>query len=210
MTNRKGEVMLFFLCLCDTFSVIITDVLFRSVRPLDVCQQNAWFYVEKHIFACFCLKSVLLLQCHHKERLLVRGDKKKRLFKGKKIVLIMKKMMILVTAIMMSVAANAIEKMNVKPFEGVSVNVPARVRFVYGENYGVDVQSNDSLTASGIRLSVQNGVLKIRSIDESENVEGLYITIVSPVEPRLTVGRDMEVKNAVRNEESAEKKPRKK
>ncbi len=115
-------------------------------------------------------------------------------------------MMILVSAIMMAVAANAIEKMNLKPFEGVSVNVPARVRFVYGENYGVDVQSNDSLITSGIRMSVQNGVLRIRSIDESENVAGLYITIVSPVEPRLTVGRNMEVKNTLRHEKSTEER----
>ncbi len=115
----------------------------------------------------------------------------------------MKKMMILVSAIMMATATNAIEKMSVKPFEGVSVNVPARVRFVYGEDYAVNVQSNDSLAASGIRVKVQDGVLKIRSIDENEQIEDLRITITSPVEPRLTLGRNVEVKNMERNEKSA-------
>ncbi len=119
----------------------------------------------------------------------------------------MKKMMILVSAIMMAAAANAIEKMSVKPFEGVSVNVPARVRFVYGENYAVDVRSNDSLSASGIRVRVQDGVLKIRSIDENEQIEDLHITITSPVEPRLTVGRNVEVKSTASSEkQEAQKK----
>ncbi len=117
----------------------------------------------------------------------------------------MKKMMILVSAIMMAVTTNAIEKMNVEPFKGVNVNVPARVRFVYGEDYKVDVQSNDSLAAGGIRVNVQDGVLKIRSVDEHEYADELYITIVSPVEPRLTVGRNMEVKNTARSTKQAGK-----
>ncbi len=61
------------------FSVNIAEAFGQGVMSLDIGQQNACFYVEKHMFACFCLKSVLLLQCHHKERLLVRGDKKEKI-----------------------------------------------------------------------------------------------------------------------------------
>ncbi len=109
----------------------------------------------------------------------------------------MKKMMILVSAIMMALAARS-ENMNLNPFEGVNVNVPARVRFVYGETYGVDIQATDSIAASGIRWSVEDGVLKIRSIDESTELENLCITIVSPVELKMTVGRNMEMKETRR------------
>ncbi len=119
--------------------------------------------------------------------------------KGKKIVInkgkkieTMKKMIILVSAIVMTLTAGA-ENMNVNPFEDVNVNVPARVRFVYGETYGVDIQATDSLAASGIRWSVKDGVLKIRNIDANEELNDVCITIVSPKAPKLSVGRNMEV-----------------
>ncbi len=105
-----------------------------------------------------------------------------------------KMMMILVSAIMMSATTYAAEKLNVEPFEGVNVSAPVRVRFVYGEEYKVYVQSADSLAASAIRVNVKDGVLKIRSLDESESLNDVCITVVSPVEPRLSVGRNMEVK----------------
>ncbi len=109
----------------------------------------------------------------------------------------MKKMMILVSAIMMALSAKA-ENMNLNPFEGVNVNVPARVRFVYGETYGVDIQATDSIAASGIRWSVKDGVLKIRSIDDNTELENVCITIVSPIEVKMTVGRNMEMKETNR------------
>ncbi len=112
----------------------------------------------------------------------------------------MKKMMILVSAIMMAFTAKA-ENMDLKPFEGVSVNVPARVRFVYGETYGVDIQATDSLVASGIRWDITDGVLKIRSIDDETELENVCITIVSPVEVKMTVGRNMEMKETNRRME---------
>ncbi len=112
-----------------------------------------------------------------------------------------KMMMILVSAIMMSASSFAAEKetTNVEPFEGVYVNAPVRVRFVYGEEYKVDVQSADSLAASAIRTSVKDGVLKIRSIDADEALNNVCVTIMSPVEPRLMVSRNMDVKNSERN-----------
>ncbi len=92
----------------------------------------------------------------------------------------------------MTLTAGA-ENMNVNPFEDVNVNVPARVRFVYGETYGVDIQATDSLAASGLRWSVKDGVLKIRNIDANEELNDVCITIVSPKAPKLSVGRNMEV-----------------
>ena len=56
----------------------------------------------------------------------------------------MKKMMILVSAIMM-VAAGYAKNVEIKPFEGVDVNVPACVRFISGDNYEVGVRSTDSM-----------------------------------------------------------------
>ena len=106
----------------------------------------------------------------------------------------MKKMMILVSIIMM-VAAGYAKNVEMMPFEGVNVNVPACVRFVNGDNYEMGVRSNDSIAAQNIEWSIENGVLKIttrREVTENEQAN-VCITIVSPVEPKLTVGRDYEV-----------------
>ncbi len=115
----------------------------------------------------------------------------------------MKKMMILVSTIMM-VATGYAKNVETTPFKGVKVNVPARVRFVSGENYEMGVRSNDSITANNILWSVENGVLNIRSRFEENTEEqtNLCITIVSPEEPQLMVGRDYEVKNVGGNEYS--------
>ena len=107
----------------------------------------------------------------------------------------MKKMMILVSTIMMVATSNA-KNVETKPFEGVDVNVPACVRFINGENYEMGVRSTDSIAARNILWSIENGVLKIRSrrtMREDEQKANVCITIVSPVEPKLTVGRDYEV-----------------
>ena len=125
----------------------------------------------------------------------VERKHKKKFFKVKRLFK-MKKMMIWVSAIMMALTACA-ENMNLNPFEGVNVNVPARVRFVYGEKYGVDIQTADSLTASAIRWTVKDGVLRIRSIDDGD-LGDVCITIMSPVEPKLSVGRNMEIKETNR------------
>ena len=107
----------------------------------------------------------------------------------------MKKMMILVSAIMM-VASSYADNVETKPFEGVDVNVPVRIRFVNGQNYEMGVRSNDSIAARNILWSIENGVLKIRSrrsMTEDDQNANVCITIVSPVEPKLTVGRNFEV-----------------
>lgn len=107
----------------------------------------------------------------------------------------MKKMMILASAIMM-VAAGYAKNVETVPFEGVKVNVPARVRIVSGDSYEMGVRSTDSIAARNILWSIENGVLNIRSRYEmptdGEQPE-VCITIVAPVEPKLTVGRDFEM-----------------
>lgn len=107
----------------------------------------------------------------------------------------MKKMMILVSTIMMVATGYAKENVEMKPFEGVNVNVPARVRFVNGENYEMGVRSTDSVAANNIQWTVENGVLNISSRYElaDEDKANICITIVSPIEPKLTVGRNFEV-----------------
>lgn len=106
----------------------------------------------------------------------------------------MKKMMMMVGAAMMGASSFAVETSNVMPFEDVRVNVPARVRFVQGDSYKVDVESEDTLAASGIRVSVKDGVLRITSIDGDETQSEVFVTIVSPKQPKLSVGRNMEMK----------------
>ena len=107
----------------------------------------------------------------------------------------MKKMMILVSTIMMVATGYAKKNVEMKPFEGVNVNVPACVRFVSGDNYEMGVRSTDSLAAENILWSIEDGVLKISSRHEVKDggMANVCITIVSPVEPKLTVGRDYEV-----------------
>ena len=108
----------------------------------------------------------------------------------------MKKMMILVSTIMMVAASsNAKSVVETKPFEGVNVNAPARVRLVSGDNYEVGVRSTDSIAAENILWSVEDGVLTIRLRNEGSEEQNseVCITIVSPVEPKLTVSRNLEV-----------------
>ncbi len=71
----------------------------------------------------------------------------------------MKKLMTMVGAIMMVAAVNASEVTTV-PFSEARVNVPARVRFVQGENYGFSVEAKDSIVAKTVRCSVKDGVLQ--------------------------------------------------
>ncbi len=111
--------------------------------------------------------------------------------KGKKIVT-MKRMMILLTTIMMALSMNA-KNEKVAPFEGVKLNVPVRVRFVYGTEYSLDIQAADTLVASAIRWTVKDGVLRIGTIDTAEDLSNVCITIVTPVEPAISVGRHLEL-----------------
>ena len=58
----------------------------------------------------------------------------------------MRKLMTMACAMIMAAAANASEVVTVE-FGEARVNVPARVRFVQGENYGFSVAAKDSVIA---------------------------------------------------------------
>ena len=72
----------------------------------------------------------------------------------------MKKLMTMVSAMMMVAAVNASEVATVA-FNEARVNVPARVRFVKGDNYGFSVEAKDSVIARAVRCTVKDGVLRL-------------------------------------------------
>lgn len=72
----------------------------------------------------------------------------------------MKKLMTMVSSMMMVAAVNASEVATVA-FNEARVNVPARVRFVKGENYGFSVEAKDSVIARAVRCTVKDGVLRL-------------------------------------------------
>lgn len=112
----------------------------------------------------------------------------------------MKKMIVMAIAMIMTIAANANE-INTNEFNAIRVNIPTRIRMVKGDTYSVIVQASDSITARSINVSVENGVLKINSRDaEALDNSKLRITIVTPTEMDVTVGRNMEVLSVPRNE----------
>ena len=72
----------------------------------------------------------------------------------------MKKLMTMVSAMMMVAAVNASEVTTVA-FNEARVNVPARVRFVKGDNYGFSVEAKDSVIARAVRCSVKLSLIHI-------------------------------------------------
>ena len=130
----------------------------------------------------------------------------------------MKKIMILVSAIMMvaNMSAQTINENSVDSvleetlpnvdffansieetaeFTATQLNVPARIRFIEGEKYGVRVSSNNSELVKTISCNVQNGVLSVNykhDMDlEQYNDLSVVITIVTPQMPKVKVGRDL-------------------
>lgn len=72
----------------------------------------------------------------------------------------MKKLMTMACAIIMAAAANA-SRVTTVAFSEARVNVPARVRFVKGDDYGFKVEAKDPVVAKSMRCSVKDGVLRI-------------------------------------------------
>lgn len=107
----------------------------------------------------------------------------------------MKKMMILVSAIMMVANINA-KSVETASFSEVRVNVPARLRIVAGDTYSVSISASDDQVANAIRANVKDGVLNLttRDIEElGDAVHSLCITVVTPKEPTLTMGTDVQI-----------------
>lgn len=108
----------------------------------------------------------------------------------------MKKIMTMVSAIMMVAAANA-ETKNVAPFNEVNVNVPARVRVIQGNDFGIIVRTKDNIDTNVIKYTVENGILRIstQNIDLFNSDEHkVMITVTTPIDAtNLTVGRSMKI-----------------
>lgn len=104
----------------------------------------------------------------------------------------MKKIMTMVAAIMMVATANASNKSvessimdtrRVAPFSEVNVNVPARVRVIQGDEYGVQASSYAAFDTTKLEYEVKNGVLYIHTNCSemlSASGRGTVITITTP------------------------------
>lgn len=103
----------------------------------------------------------------------------------------MKKIMTMVAAMMMLATVNANnettntanEPLKLAPFTVVNVNVPARVKLVLGEEYGVFANTADILDITQLDYHVSNGVLYI-STDNADMLRasgrGTIITVITP------------------------------
>lgn len=104
----------------------------------------------------------------------------------------MKKIMTLVAAVMMIATANASNKgvdnsimdtHRVAPFTEVNVNVPARVRVVQGDEYGVLASTISAYDTTMLDYEVRDGVLYISTACHdmlSASGRGTVITIITP------------------------------
>lgn len=104
----------------------------------------------------------------------------------------MKKIMTLVAAMLMAVAVNASNKSveyatevpgKIAPFSEVNVNVPARVRVVQGEDYGVMINGTAVYDSTLLDFEVRDGILYIstRCMDMlSASGRGTVITLITP------------------------------
>lgn len=117
----------------------------------------------------------------------------------------MKKIMTMVAAIMMIATANAsnksvensvMETRRVAPFSEVNINVPARVRVIQGEEYGVQVSTAAAYDTTMLDYVVRDGVLYIRTdCNEilSDSGRGTVITITTPsLLTNLKLGNDVQ------------------
>ncbi len=119
----------------------------------------------------------------------------------------MKKIMMFVAAMVIATASanasvnefNAYEGESIQKeteaFSMVSMNIPARVRIVAGDEYSVSVSAENIFVAEAINLNVKNDVLCISTRDIEalgDGVESLVITIVSPTLPAFTTSDEME------------------
>ena len=117
----------------------------------------------------------------------------------------MKKMMTLVAVIMIIATANASnnntdskanEPLKLAPFTEVNVNVPARIKLVRGEEYGVMANAANIIDTTLLDYQVRNGVIYIST--ESQDMlrasgRGTIITIITPNDDaNIKMGNDVQ------------------
>lgn len=117
----------------------------------------------------------------------------------------MKKIMTLVAAIMTMATVNASNKSvensvmdshRVAPFTEVNVNVPARIRVIQGDDYGVLASTAYAYDTTMLDYDVKDGILYIRTTCAdmlSASGRGTVITIVTPADIKgIKLGDDVQ------------------
>lgn len=104
----------------------------------------------------------------------------------------MKKMIILAVAMMIMAVANA-KSVETEAFSALRVNVPADVRVVRGNTYGVSLKANSREVERAVRLRVVKGTLYIdtRDLDALPDDTRLRVTITVPADCAVKAGSDM-------------------
>ncbi len=117
----------------------------------------------------------------------------------------MKKIMTMVAAIIMIATASASninvnsasnEPHRVAPFTEVNVNVPARIKLIHGDDYGVMANTANSADTTQLEYHVKDGVLYIstESVDMLRaSGRGTVITIITPdYDANIKLGSDVQ------------------
>ena len=97
---------------------------------------------------------------------------------------------------LVSVLSMSAKKESTEEFQSVKVSVPAQVRIVESEEYGISIRSHEALMEEAINWTIEDGELKISSRDvEQLNPEGkdLIITVMTPVMPEIRVSQNMQL-----------------
>jgi len=126
-----------------------------------------------------------------------------------------KKMMMMACAILMTVAANAQSfetknEVETVPFVQTLIDVPAHVYFVVGDRFGFSVEAGDEVLGNLIQCSVKDGVLTFKfdrnmeedaiyydanasefDSEEADDVE-YVITITAPIVPEIITSSNYE------------------
>ena len=159
----------------------------------------------------------------------VRKANNKAEFKLGKKIEFMRKLMTLACAMIMASVANA-TKVTTVAFDKTMVSVPARVRFVKGNDYGFTVEAKDSIVAKSLRCTVKEGVLRIafgqslqpgtskydarkdtyyyginannQILSEEDEADNLVITVTAPEMPRVKTTPDYVAVSTKRVEEA--------
>ena len=89
-----------------------------------------------------------------------------------------------------NVSATSIEAFNV-----AEIDVPARVRFIEGNNYGINVISLADNANNSIRYKVKNGVLRVYTTAEYVENGSVIINLVVPTLPELKTAASLNTIN---------------
>ncbi|MBO4665090.1 MAG: hypothetical protein J5663_11870 [Bacteroidaceae bacterium] len=84
---------------------------------------------------------------------------------------------------------------SVDAYKVAEIDVPARVRFIEGNSYGINVISLGDKADKSIRYKVQNGVLRVYSTAEYVENGSVIINLVVPSLPELKTAATLSTVN---------------